>query len=126
MPSDRDTGDTYSYARQERQRHVDAVLNSPARHKVVVAGPGTGKSHLFKQILRGKKNALTLTFINALVADLALDLCGELAKTAIKEKMAGRVLTIASSLKRRTRPISRTETYAVFLSPSPEPNGRSS
>lgn len=68
--------DKYVHARRERQRHVDAVLDSRARHKVVVAGPGTGKSHLFKQILKDKKTPLTLSFINTLVADLALDLCG--------------------------------------------------
>jgi len=68
--------DKHSTARKERQNHVDAVLNSPSRKKVVVAGPGTGKTHLFKQILKGKTRTLTLTFVNSLVDDLSLDLCG--------------------------------------------------
>jgi superfamily I DNA/RNA helicase len=66
----------YNTAKEERQNHVDAVLSSPSRKKVVVAGPGTGKTHLFKQILKGKTKTLTLTFVNSLVDDLSLDLCG--------------------------------------------------
>ena len=41
-----------------------------------MAGPGTGKTHLFKEVLNGKSNTLTLTFVNALVEDLSLELCG--------------------------------------------------
>jgi len=68
--------DRYAKAEAERQRHVDAVLKSSARKKIVVAGPGTGKTYLFKQILEGKKDTLTLTFVNSLVEDLSLELCG--------------------------------------------------
>lgn len=68
--------DKYVSAFKARQGHVDAVLESPSRKKIVVAGPGTGKTHLFKKILSGKRNTLTLTFINALVEDLSLELCG--------------------------------------------------
>lgn len=50
--------DKYERAKQERQKHVDEVLNSPSMKKLVVAGPGTGKTYLFKQILEGKKTAL--------------------------------------------------------------------
>jgi superfamily II DNA or RNA helicase len=64
----------YIKASGERQKHLDAVLNSPSKKKVVVAGPGTGKTHLFKKILEGKKKTLTLTFVNALVEDLSLEL----------------------------------------------------
>ncbi len=42
----------------------------------MVAGPGTGKTFLFRGMLEGKKNTLTLTFVNALVDDLSLELCG--------------------------------------------------
>ena len=66
----------YSEALQERQKYVDAVLGSSSRKNIVVAGPGTGKTYLFKQILINKKNSLTLTFVNALVEDLSLELCG--------------------------------------------------
>jgi ATP-dependent exoDNAse (exonuclease V) beta subunit len=66
----------YANARNKRQKHVDTILNSPSQKKIVVAGPGTGKTYLFKEILKGKTNALTLTFVNSLVEDLSLDLCG--------------------------------------------------
>jgi superfamily I DNA/RNA helicase len=68
--------DKYTKAKIERQKYVDAILRSPARKKIVVAGPGTGKTFLFSKVLEGKKNTLTLTFINSLVEDLSLELCG--------------------------------------------------
>ena len=66
----------YKAAKQERQRHVDAVIGAAARKRLVVAGPGTGKTYLFKAVLEGKANTLTLTFVNALVEDLSLELFG--------------------------------------------------
>jgi len=66
----------YAIAQLEREKHVDAVLQSTSSRKIVVAGPGTGKTYLFKRILEGKKPTLTLTFVNSLVEDLSLDLCG--------------------------------------------------
>ena len=68
--------DAYAEAHQERQRHVDSVVQSPARRKLLVAGPGTGKTFMFKTLLQGKGQALTLTFVNALVEDLSLELFG--------------------------------------------------
>ena len=65
----------YVTAKRQRQEHVDAVLRSSSKKKIVVAGPGTGKTYLFKTILHGKKNHLTLTFVNALVEALSLELC---------------------------------------------------
>ncbi len=66
----------YETIKRERQKYVDRILQSPSAKKIVVAGPGTGKTYLFKMILEGKKNTLTLTFVNALVEDLSLELCG--------------------------------------------------
>src|SRR5258708_7092760 len=66
----------YRMLEQDRDKHVEAILKSPHRKKIVVAGPGTGKTHLFKKALQGKAKTLTLSFINALVEDLALNLCG--------------------------------------------------
>lgn len=66
----------YEAAIADRSKYVDAIVKSPASKKVIVAGPGTGKTYLFKLLLEGKKNSLALTFINALVADLSLELCG--------------------------------------------------
>ena len=68
--------DAHTTARRERKEHVDAVLRSPSDRRIVVAGPGTGKTYLLKRILEGKKKTLTLTFVNALVRDLSLELCG--------------------------------------------------
>lgn len=69
------TENKYDLARKARQDHVKAVLDSQSNKKIVVAGPGTGKTYLFKKALKGKKNSLTLTFVNALVEDLSLELC---------------------------------------------------
>jgi DNA replication protein DnaC len=66
----------YAAADKERREYVDAVVNSPAGKNILVAGPGTGKTFLFKRILEGKKKALTLTFVNSLVEDLSLELYG--------------------------------------------------
>ena len=59
-----------------RKRHIDAILESKSKKKIVVAGPGTGKTYLFKTLLSRTKGGLTLTFINSLVEDLALELNG--------------------------------------------------
>src|ERR1035441_9573224 len=66
----------YSRAKTRRDAHVLKVLSSTSRKKVVVAGPGTGKTYLFKKLLEGKQRTLTLTFTNALVEDLSLELYG--------------------------------------------------
>jgi superfamily I DNA/RNA helicase len=64
----------------ELRTATDAILNSPAAKKVVVAGPGTGKTYLFRKILErfDDQDTLVLTFINNLKNDLERDL-GELA-----------------------------------------------
>jgi superfamily I DNA/RNA helicase len=58
----------------ERSAYVEKIVSSISKKKLVVAGPGTGKTYLFREILRNKPKSLTLTFINALVADLSLEL----------------------------------------------------
>ena len=68
--------DRYATTSCERQEHVTAILRSPSKKKIVIAGPGTGKTYLFKSILEGKQKALTLSFVNALVEDLSLELYG--------------------------------------------------
>jgi superfamily I DNA/RNA helicase len=66
----------YTKAKADRDKHAAAIIASASRKKLVVAGPGTGKTHLFKRVLTGKKKTVTLSFVNSLVADLALELCG--------------------------------------------------
>lgn len=68
--------DKYEEAEAERTKYVNDILSSKSDKKVVVAGPGTGKTFLFKKILNGKTKTLTLSFVNALVDDLSLELYG--------------------------------------------------
>jgi superfamily I DNA/RNA helicase len=67
---------TYAEANAEREKCIKRILTSRSARKLVVAGPGTGKTYLFKEILRDRPKSLTLTFINALVEDLCLELGG--------------------------------------------------
>lgn len=64
----------------ELKKAIEAVLHSPSRKKLVIAGPGTGKTALFKQMLElatGEPNQrIVLTFINNLKNDLEDDLAG--------------------------------------------------
>jgi len=69
----------------ERAKDIKRIKDSVHPRKVVVAGPGTGKTHLFREIItkkraEGKKRFLALTFVGKLADALADDLCG-LAKT---------------------------------------------
>ena len=86
----------YAKARTDRRAKVDAVLQSKSQRKIVVAGPGTGKTFLFKEILKNKNNSLTLTFVNSLVEDLSLDLCG-LSEVKTLHGFARSVMAKASS-----------------------------
>lgn len=70
------TKNIFDLAEEESKKHVEAILKSDSKKKIVVAGPGTGKTYLFKKILEGKRNSLTLTFVNSLVEDLSLELYG--------------------------------------------------
>jgi superfamily I DNA/RNA helicase len=47
------------------------IVDSQAEKKLIVAGPGTGKTHTFKQALESvEAKGLALTFIRNLVSDL--------------------------------------------------------
>jgi superfamily I DNA/RNA helicase len=58
----------------ERRDAVDAILNSNAAKKLIVAGPGTGKTHAFKEALERAGGGVALTFIRGLVRDLRVAL----------------------------------------------------
>jgi hypothetical protein len=62
---------------------IDEILSSASQKKLIVAGPGAGKTTLFKMLLErspgDQSERLVLTFITNLRDDLEKDL-GELAK----------------------------------------------
>lgn len=60
---------------QERDKFTNAILNSLSTKKIIVSGPGTGKTYTFYQLLKKKNGVcLALTFINNLVEKLKKDL----------------------------------------------------
>lgn len=73
-------GEPLSAEEAELKSAIEAVLNSPSPKKLVIAGPGTGKTTLFKQMLKlatGEPDRrIVLTFINNLKNDLENDLAG--------------------------------------------------
>lgn len=76
----------------ERGNDVKKIKDSLHPRKVIVAGPGTGKSYLFGEIIKkkraeGKTNFLAITFIGKLGDALADELCG-LARTTTMHSFA--------------------------------------
>jgi len=73
----------YSTEEAELKAAIQAVLDSPSAKKLVIAGPGTNKTTLFKQLLEqsqgGHDERIVLTFINNLKNDLEDDL-GQMAQ----------------------------------------------
>ncbi len=64
---------------RKRAEATAAIVESTASKKLVIAGPGTGKTHTFAEALRAAgQGGLAITFIRNLVADLS-DSLGELA-----------------------------------------------
>jgi superfamily I DNA/RNA helicase len=62
----------------EFQAAIQRVVSSRSRKKLVVAGPGTGKTTLFRALLKASvadpDSYLVLTFINNLRKDLEIQL----------------------------------------------------
>lgn len=55
----------------ERAASLNAILSSDAPRKLIVAGPGTGKTHTYRTLLKQiNGNSLAITFLLSLVADL--------------------------------------------------------
>jgi superfamily I DNA/RNA helicase len=56
----------------QRQRYLETILASDNPRKLIVAGPGTGKTYTFSKVFEtlGSVNNLALTFIRKLVADM--------------------------------------------------------
>ncbi|MEK9179727.1 MAG: hypothetical protein AAB893_04650, partial [Patescibacteria group bacterium] len=65
----------------ERDNCTNLIIQSTAKNKIIVAGPGTGKTTTFRKLLEAKSgDKLALTFINSLAFDLQKGL-GELAES---------------------------------------------
>ncbi|MFA5248260.1 MAG: UvrD-helicase domain-containing protein [Patescibacteria group bacterium] len=80
----------------ERQGDIDKIKNSIHPRKIIVAGPGTGKSFLFQELIKAKKikgktDFIAITFIGKLGDALADDLCG-LAETMTMHGFARKFL----------------------------------
>ena len=66
----------------KRREVTNKILSSASIKKVIVSGPGTGKTFTFQELLKTKQgNYLALTFINNLAKKLENDL-GDTAKTS--------------------------------------------
>ena len=78
------------------------MVASTADKRLVVAGPGTGKTTLFKQLLHAKQSPvdrnLVLTFINNLVTELRRDL-GDLALVFTFHSFCHRLLRQSAILR---------------------------
>ncbi len=60
---------------EDRARYSEAIVSSPSVKKLIVAGPGTGKTFTFRQaLIAAGGRGLALTFINNLVRDLKAEL----------------------------------------------------
>lgn len=73
--------DKYQKYESERASYSNAILKSDSDKKIIVAGPGTGKSFVFQEICKNNVRAgihdnLVLSFINELVDDLKVELHG--------------------------------------------------
>lgn len=58
---------------EENEKILEEILSSDYKNKLILGGPGTGKTYLFKNIIGGlpeNTNVLVTTFINNLVDDL--------------------------------------------------------
>lgn len=66
---------------EKRAEYLQLILDSDSRKKIIVSGPGTGKTYTFKQVFlkTGSTNNLALTFIRKLVNDMDDDF-GDLAE----------------------------------------------
>ena len=73
--------DLHDKQNADRNRYTDLIVQSTAKNKIIVAGPGTGKTTTFRKLLETKNgDKLALTFINSLAFDLQKGL-GELAES---------------------------------------------
>ena len=57
---------------QQRTDALERIIGSKARHRLIVAGPGTGKTYTFQRVLNAVAGrGLAITFLLGLVRDLS-------------------------------------------------------
>lgn len=63
----------YKLQEKERKEQAEAIIKSSAKKKIVVSGPGTGKTYLFREILEqdDQNNKIVLTFVRRLINDIS-------------------------------------------------------
>jgi len=68
--------DFFENQAEKRKSYLDRILKSDHRRKLIVAGPGTGKTFTFGEVFKKskEKNNLALTFIRKLVEDMGKEL----------------------------------------------------
>jgi superfamily I DNA/RNA helicase len=78
---------------EERERCLRAILESTAKKKLIVAGPGTGKTFTFGQVIKGNGGDanLVMTFIRKLAEDMEKDL-GEHAEVKTFHRYCKKIL----------------------------------
>jgi hypothetical protein len=61
-----------AFQERDSEERINEILNSLSSKKIIVAGPGTGKTYVFKLILErsNSKQNLVISFINRLINDL--------------------------------------------------------
>lgn len=66
----------------ERKTYLERIISSESKKKIIVAGPGTGKTYTFSRVFKskGKGKFLALTFIRNLADSLSFEL-GENVET---------------------------------------------
>src|SRR4051812_5878816 len=68
-------GESHDEITAKRTAATDAIVNSDSTKRLIIAGPGTGKTFTFRKALEAcGGRGLALTFIRNLVADLREDL----------------------------------------------------
>lgn len=76
----------------DRAARLEQILSSDAAHKLIISGPGTGKTHTFGQVLLSDPGeSLVVTLINNLVDDMQAEL-GELADVRTFHSLARMLL----------------------------------
>ncbi len=77
---------------QLRAQCLQRLLDSDASHKLIISGPGTGKTYTFGRVLENDPgNSLVITLINNLVDDMQREL-GELADVRTFHSLSRMVL----------------------------------